>query len=156
MIVSSLTRRSRIEKLFPAPGFLFPLLITILSVSLLSSCFSGKDESLVEDKTNFIMESLKQGHYEEIPEFAEAFKALDATAASDLKMAFKNMEEWTVSVDSSEKNRMKATVNIKMNENNKTLDLFFRKIDGQWVPEKEISIYQNVGFIPFIGAKNKP
>jgi len=149
---------SRIEKTFPGPGFLFPLLIIIIIISVLflSSCFSGRYKSDVEDATNLIMENLKQGNYEQIPDFEEALNTFESSVVSELKDAFKNMEEWTVSVGKPEKNRVKATVNIKMNENNKMMDLFFTKIDGQWIPEKEISLYQSINFVPFIGAKTNP
>jgi hypothetical protein len=153
-MIASLTRKSRIENFFPGPGFLFPLFVLI--VFLMSSCSSDQYKIEVEEAANFIMESLKQGNYGQIPEFKDTFEKMDASAVSDLKEAFRSMEEWTVTVGKPQSNRVIATINMIMDENNKTMDLFFTKIDGQWIPEKEISIYQSIGFIPFIGAKTNP
>ncbi len=130
------------------------LFLLILAPVLIISCFFNNHKDELSKITNDLMENISNGDFSAIPGLTDTINRLDDKVANDLAESFKNLDKWKIDVGDINNNCVLVTVEILDEEQNKTLNFYFKRSEDGWNLEKDISISHKINFIPLIEKRD--
>lgn len=136
---------------FPS-GFLFAFLFSLIILTF-SSCNILSYKSEVTKETDLVMNNLKQGNFEYIPTLRNITKDLGKEETNELLSAFMAIENWTITVAPPIMNIVRSTVELKLDNKTKLINFDFKKIDGEWVLQENITFSEKIDFIAYEPVK---